>query len=198
MIEFFKDILKKYKFHRSADRIGPDMPFSHWRLFLNSKMTKLCKSKFSYFGEGADFRPHAYAMHCKNISIGKNVIVRPGSVIEADEFAKVVFEDDVMLGPNVYFYVNDHKFERRDIPLIEQGYLPSEDIIVKNGAWIGANSTILCGVTIGVNAVVGAGSVVTKNVPDFTIVAGIPAKKIKCIPSDSDSEPDSDLELNPE
>ena len=187
MIKFFNDIIKKYKFHKSADRIGPDMPFSHWRLFFQSKMTKLCKSKFAYFGDGADFRPHAYAMHCKNILIGAHVIVRPGSVIEADEFAKVVIEDNVMLGPNVYFYVNDHKFERRDIPLIDQGYLPSEDIIVKNGAWIGANSTILCGVTIGVNAVIGAGSVVTKDVPDFAIVAGVPAKVIKYIPSEPNS-----------
>ena len=179
MITLFKDILAKYRFHKVADRIGPDMPFSHWRLFYKSKMEGLCRSKFAYFGEGADFRPHAYAMYCKNISIGRNVVVRPGSVIEADEYARVVLEDNVMLGPNVYFYVNDHKFERRDIPLIEQGYLPSEDIVVKQGAWIGANSTILCGVTIGINAVIGAGSVVTKDVPDFTIVAGVPAKKIK-------------------
>jgi acetyltransferase-like isoleucine patch superfamily enzyme len=179
MFELLNDILNKYRFHKSAERIGPDMPFSHWRLYFKSKMIKLCKSKFLYFGEGADFRPHCYAMHCSNISIGKNVVVRPGSVIEADEYAKVIIGDDVMLGPNVYFYVNDHKFERRDIPLSEQGYYPSEDIVVKSGAWIGANSTILCGVTIGKNAVVGAGSVVTKNVPDFTIVVGVPAKKIK-------------------
>ena len=179
MISLLKDILRKYRFHKVADRIGPDMPFSHWRLFYKSKMEKLCRAKFAYFGEGADFRPHAYAMVCKNISIGKNVVIRPGSVIEADEYARVIIEDNVMLGPNVYFYVNDHKFERRDIPLIEQGYLPSEDIIVRNGAWIGANSTILCGVSIGVNAVVGAGSVVTHDVPDFTIVAGVPARKIK-------------------
>ena len=110
----------------------------------------------------ADFRPHAYAMYCSNISIGKNVVIRPGSVIEADADARVILGDDVMLGPNVYFYVNDHKFERRDIPLSSQGYYPSEDIVVQDGAWIGANSTLLCGVKIGRNAVVAAGSVVTK------------------------------------
>jgi acetyltransferase-like isoleucine patch superfamily enzyme len=179
MISVIKDIVNKYRFHKTADRIGPDMPFSHWRLFLKSKMVELCKEKFRYFGDGADFRPYAYAMYCSNISIGKNVVIRPGSVIEADADARVIIEDDVMLGPNVYFYVNDHKFERRDIPLSEQGYYPSEDIIVQNGAWIGANSTILCGVNIGRNSVIGAGSVVTKDVPDFTIVAGVPAKKIK-------------------
>lgn len=179
MISFLKDFVAKYRFHKTADRIGPDMPFSHWRLYFKSKMIGLCKRKFQYFGDGADFRPHAYAMHCSNISIGKNVVIRPGSVIEADADARVIIEDDVMLGPNVYFYVNDHRFERRDVPLSEQGYYPSEDITVQNGAWIGANSTILCGVTIGRNAVIGAGSVVTKDVPDFTIVAGVPAKKIK-------------------
>jgi len=179
MISFIKDVISKYRFHRKADRIGPDMPFSHWRLFFKSKMIGLCKDKFRDFGDGADFRPHAYAMYCSNISIGNNVVVRPGSVIEADADACVILGDDVMLGPNVYFYVNDHKFERRDVPLSAQGYFPSEDIIVQDGAWIGANSTILCGVKIGRNAVIGAGSVVTKDVPDFTIVAGVPATKIK-------------------
>lgn len=183
MIRVIEDLIKKYRFHRSADRIGPDMPFSHWRLYLPSTMTTLCSSKFSHFGSGADFRPHAYAMNCKNISIGRNVVIRPGSVIEADEFARVIISDDVMLGPNVYMYVNNHRFERRDIPLIEQGYYPSEDIVIGEGAWIGANATLLCGVTIGRNAVVAAGSVVTKNVADFAIVAGAPAKKIKEIPT---------------
>lgn len=174
-----RDIWTKYKFHRSADRIGPDMPFSHWKLFLPSKMQSLCQKKFAYFGEGADFRPNSYAMYCSNIYIGKNVVIRPGSVLEADEYAKIILSDDVMLGPSVHFYVNDHKFERHDIPLSQQGYFPSQDINVGPGAWIGANSTILCGVTIGKNAVVAAGSVVVKDVPDFTIVGGVPAKKIK-------------------
>ncbi|BCV48799.1 TPA: acyltransferase [Shewanella algae] len=174
-----KEIFKKISYGKSADRIGPDMPFNHWRLHFKSSMLKLCKSKFKYFGDGADFRPGAYAIHCSNISIGRNVIIRPSTMIFADEYASIVFEDNVMMGAGVHFYVNNHKFERRDVPLIEQGYYPSEDIIVRSGAWIGANTIVLPGVTIGRNAVIGAGSIVTKSVPDFSVAIGNPAKVVK-------------------
>lgn len=176
-----KDIYKKVLFCNTADRIGPDMPFSHWKLHFKTSMIKLCKSKFKYFGENADFRAGAYAVHCSNISVGKNVVVRPLTMMFADDFAEIIIEDNVMMGAGVHFYVNNHKFESRDIPLIEQGYYPSKSIVVKAGAWIGANSIILPGVTIGVNAVVGAGSIVTKNIPDFSIAVGSPCKVIKQI-----------------
>lgn len=55
----------------------------------------------------------------------------------------------------VYFYVNNHKFDRIDIPLIEQGYYPSKGILIKERAWIGANSIILPGVIIEENSVMG-------------------------------------------
>lgn len=173
------DIYKKYKFCMNSDRIGPDVPFTHWRLHFKFTMIKLCKSKFMYFGENAEFRAGAYAVYCSQISIGNNVIIRPNTILMPDKFAKITIEDNVMIGMGVHFYVNNHKFDRRDIPLIEQGYYPSKDILVKEGAWIGANSIVLPGITIGKNAVVGAGSVVTKNVADFTVVAGNPARIIK-------------------
>jgi acetyltransferase-like isoleucine patch superfamily enzyme len=99
----------------------------------------------------------------------------------ADEFAGITIEDNVMMGAGVHFYVNNHKFDRRDIPLIDQGYYPSEDILVKEGAWIGANAVILPGVVIGRNSVVGAGSIVTKSLPDYSVAVGCPAKVIKMI-----------------
>ena len=176
-----KEIYKKFVFCIKADRIGPDIPFTHWRLHFSSSMRKLCKSKFKYFDDSADFRPGAYAVGCSNISVGKNVVVRPTTMIFADEFAQVIIEDNVMMGAGVHFYVNNHKFERRDIPLIKQGYYKSQSIIIKEGTWIGANSIILPGVVIGKNSVVGAGSVVTKSLPDYCVAAGVPAKLIKMI-----------------
>jgi len=169
------DLYKKYHFQKRNKRIGPDMPFTHWRLYLPSQMRRLCKFMFKNFGENSDFRPNSYAVHCENISIGENVIVRPLSVLEADEDAFIEIQDNVMLAPGIHIYVNNHKFERRDIPLSEQGYYPSQNVIIKKGAWIGANVTILMGVTIGINAVVAAGSVVTKSVPNYAIVGGVPA-----------------------
>ena len=179
-----KDIYRKIKFTLNADRIGPDIPFTHWKLHFHSKMYQLCKSKFKYFDESADFRPGAYAVHCSNISIGKNVVVRPETKFFADAYAEIFIENNVMMGTGVQFYVNNHAFNRRDIPLIDQGYSPSKDIVIKNGAWLGANVIVLPGVTIGVNCVVGAGSVVTKSMPDYAICGGVPARIIKYIPTD--------------
>ena len=100
-------------------------------------------------------------------------------MIFADEYAEVVIEDNVMMGAGVHFYVNNHRFDRTDIPLIEQGYYPSESIVVKKGAWIGANAIILPGVMLGENSVVGAGSIVTKSIPANSVAVGSPAKVIK-------------------
>ena len=112
-----------------------------------------------------------------------NVTVRPGSMLFADEdpLGTIVLEDDVMMGPGVHFYVNNHKFERTDMPILYQGFQPSNEIRVKKGAWIGANAIILSGVTIGENAVVGAASIVTKDVEPFHVVAGNPARIIRKI-----------------
>ena len=176
-----KEIYNKYIFCKNTDRIGPDIPFTHWKLHFKSLMIKLCKSKFKRFSNTADFRAGAYAVCCSNISLGENVIVRPGTMIFADEYAEVIIEDNVMMGAGVHFYVNNHRFDRTDIPLIEQGYYSSKGILVKEGSWIGANSILLPGVTIGKNSVVGAGSVVTSSVPEYSIVVGSPAKIIKVI-----------------
>lgn len=178
---FFQDIVKKWKFNKTADRIGPDMPFSHWKLHFPSEMKKLCKSKFKLFSSGADFRAGAYAVQCSNISLGENVIIRPGTMIFADKYAEIRIDNNVMIGAGVHFYVNNHKFERRDVPLIAQGYYPSESIHISDGAWIGANCIILPGVSIGKNCVIGAGSIVTRSVPDFSIAVGNPAKVIRNI-----------------
>ncbi len=176
MIVLFKEIYKKIFFCIQADRIGPDMPFTHWKLHFRSSMTRLCKKKFKSFADGADFRAGAYAVYCSNISIGKNVVVRPATMMFADEFAQITIEDNVMMGAGVHFYVNNHKFDRRDIPLIDQGYYPSKGIIVKEGAWIGANAILLPGVVIGRNSVIGAGSIVTQSIPDFAIAVGSPCR----------------------
>jgi acetyltransferase-like isoleucine patch superfamily enzyme len=93
----------------------------------------------------------------------------------------IVIEDDVMMGSGVQIYVNNHRFDIPNIPVIDQGYYRDEMVVLKQGCWIGANAIILPGVTIGINSVVGAGSIVTKSVPDGVLVVGSPAKIIKII-----------------
>jgi len=144
-------------------------------------MKTLCKRKFASFHSSSEIRPGSYIVCCSKISIGKNVVVRPGSNIQADPEGRIFIEDDVLLGPGVHIYVDNHRFDDPELPIIQQGYYAPKDVTIKQGAWIGANSILLPGVTIGRNSVVGAGSVVTKSVPDFTVVAGNPAKFIKKI-----------------
>lgn len=173
------EIIQKIRYNLSADRIGPDMPFTHWRLHYKSTMLALCKLRFKAFDDTAEFRAGAYAVGCSRISIGARVVVRPGSMFfgESEELEKsIVIEDEVMLGSGVHIYINNHRFDRMDIPLIDQGYYPDSAVRLKRGCWIGANSVILPGVTIGENSVVGAGSVVTRSVADGTVVAGCPAR----------------------
>jgi len=111
----------------------------------------------------------------KNAVIGRNVKVSSHTFI----CEGVTIEDDVFIGHNVSF-IND-KYPRATAG---NGQLQTEadwQVVptrVKRGASVGTSATILCGVTIGENAIVGAGSVVTKDVPDNTIVAGVPARVV--------------------
>jgi len=83
-----------------------------------------------------------------------------------------------MIGPNVVMRTANHNFLRTDIPMQVQGHLFG-DINIEDDVWIGANVTILGGVNIGRGSIIGAGAVVTKNVPSMAIAAGVPARLIK-------------------
>ena len=87
----------------------------------------------------------------------------------------------VQTGPNVAFYVANHNIINVGIPIKEQGYREA-DIIIEDDVWIGANSVITSGVHIGKGAVIGAGSVVTQDIPAFVIAVGTPAHVIKSRP----------------
>lgn len=105
-----------------------------------------------------------------DVVIGDNVTIKPGVQI----WDGVSLEDNVFVGPNVTF-TNDlfPKSKNKDFEL--------KKTIVKKGASIGANATILAGITIGENSLIGAGSVVTKNIPENEIWIGNPAKFLKNI-----------------
>ena len=78
---FINDLLKKIKYDKKADRLGPDIPFTHWILYFKKPMLKLCKKKFKSFSDTSEFRPGAYAVCCSKISIGKRVVIRPGTML---------------------------------------------------------------------------------------------------------------------
>lgn len=106
----------------------------------------------------------------KDVRIGKHVVVMNGCLMMSS--GGITIEDDAMIAANVQLISNNH--DPYDRPL-----LLCRPIHIGHGAWIGAGSTILPGVTVGEYAIVGAGSVVTKDVPAYAVAAGSPAKVIK-------------------
>lgn len=108
------------------------------------------------------------------ISIGKNVFINHACSFL--DLGGITLEDHVLIGPKVNLITENHPLDASN----RRGML-CQPILIKRNAWIGAGATILPGVTIGENAVVAAGAVVSKNIPDNTVVAGIPAKVIKQI-----------------
>jgi acetyltransferase-like isoleucine patch superfamily enzyme len=115
-----------------------------------------------------------YINYGKHTKIGKNVFINFDCVFL--DLGGITIEDGVLIAPKVSLLSEGHPIE----PENRQALVPKA-IHIKKNAWIGANATILRGVTIGENAIVAAGSVVSKDVPDNTIVGGVPAKIIKQI-----------------
>lgn len=87
--------------------------------------------------------------------------------------------DDVMMAPEVTILSNSHNFGRTDISMRAQGAPPPRPVRIGNDVWIGTRSIILPGVRVGDHCIIGAGSVVTKDVPDWAIVGGNPARIIR-------------------
>ncbi len=124
-------------------------------------------------GENSRIMPPLTVVRAKNVKIGKNVVVMNNCLMMSA--GGITIEDNVLVAANSQLISNNHDLYKRSI-------ITCKPIHLKSNCWIGAGSTILPGVTIGKNAVVGAGSVVTKDVPDDCIAVGNPAKVIKKIP----------------
>jgi acetyltransferase-like isoleucine patch superfamily enzyme len=108
------------------------------------------------------------------IRLGRNIFIN--HLCSFLDLGGITIEDDVMIGPRVNLVSESHPLDpdNRKILLLNR-------VLIKRNAWIGAAATILPGVTIGENSVVASGAVVSKDVPDNTIVAGIPARVIKSV-----------------
>ena len=107
------------------------------------------------------------------LHIGKRVIVNVGVYLSGE--GGLTIEDDVLIGPYAKLLSAGHQVHGGD-PRVNHNPLTYASVRVCEGAWIGAGAIVLQGVSVGRGAVVGAGSVVTKNVPDFAVVAGNPAR----------------------
>lgn len=111
----------------------------------------------------------------KNIKIGKNVFINFNCTFL--DLGGITIEDSVLIAPRVNIISEGHPISSQN----RQSLVPGA-VHIKKNAWIGTAATILSGVTVGENSIVAAGAVVAKDVPDNTIVGGIPANIIKAIP----------------
>ena len=117
----------------------------------------------------------------EEISFGKDVYISNNVSITTSNKgeSKIFIGSDVMIAHNVLIIGGNHNISRTDLPMSKQGMGKQGNIIIEDDVWIGAGAIILTGITIGKGSVIGAGSVVTKNIPQYSIAVGNPAKVIK-------------------
>ena len=151
------------------------------RLWRRQKV-KLLKEKLEICGDNVSI-PHSVSIYGDHMQVGNNVFFGEENLFMCAG-APLIIGDHVMLGPRVTMITGDHRMDVIGKYMTEvkaDDKLPENDqpIVLRGDNWIGANATILKGVTIGEGAVVAAGALVTNDVPPYAIVGGVPAKILK-------------------
>lgn len=136
------------------------------RYWLGSRFIEKC-GKHVNFEHGAKFNPE--------LSIGDYSGIGVNCLVSG----RTYIGNHVMMGPDCIMYSYSHAHDRLDIPMDQQGFEDPTPIHIGDDVWIGARVIILPGVNIGSHCIIGAGAVVTKDVPDYAIVGGVPAKVIR-------------------
>ncbi len=156
--------------------IGMRLPHSFWpggMIFSEIRRWLLigmgCK-----VGRRCEIEPHVDVGFRPQLVIGDRCQINQNTQIKT-----AVIGNDVMIAPGVVFLDRMHCFDRLDIPMARQGETKRKPVIVEDDVWIGQNAILMPGVRVGRGAIVGAGAVVTKDVPSMAIVAGVPARVIR-------------------
>jgi acetyltransferase-like isoleucine patch superfamily enzyme len=172
-----------------------------WRYFQNIKNRLI----FGHYGRNVYIYPGVHVVRPRFISIGDNVTISTDTDIYVHPFDRdsrefiiqignnvhigrnniigarksVVLEDHVLLGPHVMIGDHSHQYENIEIPIKLQEPTEAGPVRIEQDSWIGANVFILPRVTIGRHAVVGANSVVNRDVPPYSVAVGVPARVVK-------------------
>jgi acetyltransferase-like isoleucine patch superfamily enzyme len=156
------------------------------KLFVLFRMTKgnkgiliryiLLKTLAEKCGDNVSIHPQVYIFSPQKLSVGDNVSIHPMCYIDAA--GKIKVGDDVSIAHGTTIMSSTHRYENIDVPIKDQpvDLLKTE---IKDNVWVGSKVTILAGITVDNGSVLAAGAVVTKNISKNTIVAGVPAAKIK-------------------
>jgi len=160
-------------------------------LFVLYKITASWLPQSSHFPPGRWLRRRfakIIVAHCgKNVNIehgayftpGLSIGDRSGVGINCELNGPITIGRDVMMGPEVVIYTSGHEFGSTDIPMMDQGSTAAKPVIIGDDVWIGRRAIIMPGVTIGNGCVIGAGAVVTKDMPPYSVAVGVLAKVVK-------------------
>ncbi|HJM28269.1 MAG: acyltransferase [Acidimicrobiales bacterium] len=124
----------------------------------------------------AGMGPNQELLSDRIVEIGDRVLIGRGSSIVGH--FHIAIENDVFFGPNVYVTDQNHGFDDLTIPIGKQS-MPEEPVRIGAGSWVGTNSVILPGVNVGKHVAIGAGSIVTSDLPDNSVAVGSPARVIQ-------------------
>lgn len=135
----------------------------------------VCRGLFRSCGRGVNIEKGAYFGDGSELEIGDHSGIGTGAWVSGP----VSIGRDVMMGPEVLIITRNHRFDALDVPMRVQGWAEARPVVIGDDVWIGSRVIVLPGVSIGRGAILGAGAVVTRDVPDYAIVAGNPARIIR-------------------
>lgn len=135
----------------------------------------LCKHIFASIGENVLIKRNAYFGDGSKIEIGDNSQIGINCIMDND----IKIGSNVTMGPDVIIYTSSHEYKDLGIPINQQGEKEHRQVVIGNNVWVGARCIILPGVTIGDNSIIGANTVVTKNVPKNAIFCGMEGRVVK-------------------
>lgn len=124
---------------------------------------------------------HFNVDHGARLGLGRSVRIGDRSAvgIDAQVIGPATIGNDVMMAPEVLILALNHETGNPEVPMIEQGHRPPEPVTIEDDVWIGQRAIILPGVTIGRGSIVGAGAVVAKSVPPYSVVVGNPGRVVR-------------------
>jgi maltose O-acetyltransferase len=160
----------------------PDLAFPGGRLFNRIRCALLARA-LPRFGERNEIDSRVYLGDASDVEIGDRCQINAGS-----RLTRVTIGNYVMVGPEVFVIGQLHETADTSVPMVEQGKVLRDITRIDDDVWIGARAVVMPGVHIGTGAIVGAGAVVTKDVPQRGIVAGVPARLVRIRGGDADEQ----------
>lgn len=140
----------------------------HKNIYVGSRVT---------LSEGAWLNANTKQLSMPSLTIGDDTYI--GRMVQINAWREVYIARKVLIADRVFISDADHNYSDKNYPIIDQNDSFKGKVYIEEGAWLGIGSVIMPGVKVGKNSIITANSVVTKDVPDYSIVSGNPAKLIK-------------------